>query len=65
MYVSNDFLLEKEKNYQINEGIRGCCNGSKNTAYGYIWRYIDNDNNIINDGYKKKEERIFKIEDIV
>ena len=35
------------------------------TAYGYVWRYIDNDNNIVNDGYKKKEEKMFKIEDIV
>lgn len=26
--------------------IRGCCNGNKKTAYGYIWRYIDDNSNV-------------------
>ena len=26
--------------------IRGCCNGNKKTAYGYIWRYIDDNGNV-------------------
>lgn len=50
-------ILLENPNYKINP-IRGCCNGSKNTAYGYVWRYIDNDNNIINDGYKKRRKNI-------
>lgn len=50
-------MYPKDCIYKINP-IRGCCNGSKNTAYGYVWRYIDNDNNIINDGYKKRRKNI-------
>lgn len=46
-------ILIENPSYKINP-IRGCCNGSKNTAYGYIWRYIDNDNNIVADGYAKR-----------
>lgn len=33
--------------------IRGVCNGSKNTAYGYKWKYADNDGNPVNSGYKQ------------
>lgn len=33
--------------------ILGCCNGSKSQAYGFLWRYIDDEGNIRNDGYDK------------
>lgn len=26
--------------------IRGVCNGSKKTAYGFIWRYVNSDGTI-------------------
>ena len=33
--------------------ILSACNGNKPHAYGYLWRYIDKNNNIISDGYAK------------
>lgn len=30
-----------------------CCNGSKKRAYGYNWRYVDDEGNIVKDGYAK------------
>lgn len=33
--------------------ILSCCNGSKKTAYGYLWRYIDDNGNIVTNGYIK------------
>lgn len=33
--------------------ILSACNGSKRQAYGYQWRYVDDENNIITNGYEK------------
>lgn len=33
--------------------ILSCCNGSKPRAYGYNWRYVDDEGNIILNGYQK------------
>lgn len=33
--------------------ILSCCNGSKPYAYGYNWRYVDDNGNIVKDGYNK------------
>lgn len=44
--------------------IMGCCNGSKKSAYGYIWHYLDSENNIILQG-KGKHRDIIHNEDIV
>lgn len=33
--------------------ILSCCNGNKPHAYGFDWRYIDDDGNIVKDGYAK------------
>ena len=37
--------------------ILGCCNGSKPHAYGFDWRYVDDDGNIITDGYAKARKK--------
>lgn len=42
----------------------GCCNGSKKTAIGYIWHYLDVNNNILLQG-KGKIRTIIQNEDIV
>lgn len=33
--------------------ILSCCNGNKPHAYSYLWRYVDDNGNIVNDGYAK------------
>lgn len=33
--------------------ILSCCNGNKKQAYGYLWRYVDEDGNILDSGYIK------------
>lgn len=33
--------------------ILSCCNGNKKSAYSYLWRYIDDNGNIVTDGYAK------------
>ena len=38
-----------------------CCNRSKPHAYGYNWRYVDNEGNIILDGYAKARKNKIKI----
>lgn len=40
--------------------ILSCCNGSKPRAYGYNWRYVDDNGNIVLDGYAKGRNK-FKI----
>lgn len=45
--------------------ILGCCNGSKKTAAGYIWRYVDNNGNIIKEGKGRNRTIIQQNEDIV
>lgn len=42
----------------------GCCNGSKKRAKGFIWRYLDADDNILVQG-KGKRRDIIQGEDIV
>lgn len=43
----------------------GACNGSKKSAGGYLWRYLDNDNNIIAEGKGKNRTVLQQNEDIV
>lgn len=42
----------------------GCCNGSKKSIFGFKWRYLDENNNIILQGKGKKRD-IIQNEDIV
>lgn len=37
--------------------ILSCCNGSKPKAYGYKWRYIDDNGNILKSGYTKARSK--------
>lgn len=41
--------------------ISSCCNGNKPHAYGYDWRYVDDDGNIVLDGYAKARKNKIKI----
>lgn len=53
------------KNFDIAKStLLGCCNGSKKTGLGYIWHYLDENNNIIKQG-KGKIRDIIQNEDIV
>lgn len=45
--------------------VMGCCNGSKKTAVGYVWRYVDDEGNIIKEGKGRKRTIIKQNEDIV
>lgn len=38
--------------------ILSCCNRNKKHAYGFNWRYVDNNGKIIYDGYKKARKQI-------
>lgn len=42
----------------------GCCNGSKKTGIGFIWKYLDENNNIMLQG-KGKHRDIIQNDDIV
>lgn len=42
----------------------GCCNGSKKRVLGYVWHYLDEDNNIMLNGIGRYRE-IIQNEDIV
>lgn len=42
----------------------GCCNGSKKRALGYVWHYLDENNNIMLQGKGRKRD-IIQSEDIV
>ena len=42
----------------------GCCNGSKKQAKGFVWKYLDENNNILVQG-KGKHRDIIQIEEIV
>lgn len=37
--------------------ILSCCNRNKPHAYGYYWRYVDSDGNIVTDGYAKARRK--------
>lgn len=37
--------------------ILSCCNGNKPHAYGFDWRYVDNDGNIVTNGYIKARRK--------
>ena len=37
--------------------ILSCCNGNKPRAYGYLWKYIDDEGNIIKNGYLKARKK--------
>lgn len=43
----------------------GCCNGSKKSGAGYVWRYLDKDNNVIHEGKGRKRTIVEQNEDIV
>lgn len=45
--------------------LMGCCNGSKKSAKGYVWRYIDDNGNVIAQGKGKHRTIIVQNEDIV
>lgn len=37
--------------------ILSCCNGNKPHAYGFDWRYVDDDGNIVTNGYLKARKK--------
>lgn len=37
--------------------ILSCCNGSKPRAYGFNWRYVDDNGNIVSNGYLKARKK--------
>lgn len=37
--------------------ILSACNGSKKQAYGYLWKYVDDNGNIISNGYEKARKK--------
>lgn len=43
----------------------GCCNGSKKTGAGYIWHYLDKNNNVIAEGKGRNRTIMVQNEDIV
>lgn len=61
-FESSDDVCAK---YNIAKStLLGCCNGSKKRALGYVWHYLDADNNIMLNGKGRKRE-IIQNEDIV
>lgn len=38
-------VVQREFNFNLGN-LSECCNGKRKTAYGYIWRYVDEQNNI-------------------
>lgn len=57
LYNNMNEVIEHNPNFK-GQLIRGVCNGSKNTAYGYKWKYADNDGNPVNTGYKNRQVKI-------
>lgn len=55
-------IIAENPTYKI-QPIRGVCNGSKASAYSCIWRYVDENDNIVIDGFEKR--RNYKFKDIV
>lgn len=51
IYNNMNEILVNNPNFK-GQPIRGVCNGSKKTAYGYYWKYVDDNGNILNNGYK-------------
>lgn len=51
-YNNMNEVLEENPSFKA-QPIRGTCNGSKKSAYGFIWRYLDNNNNILTSGFDK------------
>lgn len=45
VYDNMNDVISKNPTFK-GQPIRGVCNGSKRTAYGYIWRYINNDGSV-------------------
>lgn len=41
---ANEYLNVDRK----SSNITSCCRGNKKSAYGYKWRYIDNEENVCN-----------------
>ena len=38
--------------------ILSVCNGNKPRAYNYLWKYVDEHNNVVKDGYAKGRRKI-------
>lgn len=63
VFENSDIVCAK---FQLAKStILGCCNGSKKSAGGYIWHYLDKDNNVIAEGKGKQRTIIKRNEDIV
>lgn len=61
-FESSDEVCSK---YNIAKStLLGCCNGSKKRALGFVWHYLDNNNNIMLQGKGRKRD-IIQNEDIV
>lgn len=61
-FESSDEVCAK---YNIAKStLLGCCNGSKKRALGFVWHYLDNNNNIMLQGKGRKRD-IIQNEDIV
>lgn len=45
-FDSIEFIIITNPTYKVNV-IRGVCNGSKSSYDGFLWRYIDKDNNLL------------------
>ena len=61
-FESSDEVCAK---YNIAKStLLGCCNGSKKRALGFIWHYLDENNNIMLQG-KGRKRNIIQNEDIV
>lgn len=61
-FESSDEVCAK---YNIAKStLLGCCNGSKKRALGYVWHYLDENNNIMTKG-KGRNREILQNEDIV
>lgn len=61
-FKSSDEVCAK---YNIAKStLLGCCNGSKKRALGFVWHYLDNNNNIMLQGKGRKRD-IIQNEDIV
>lgn len=56
--VCNEFDIAKST-------LLGCCNGSKKSAKGFIWHYLDENNNVIAEGKGKNRTIMVQNEDIV
>lgn len=55
MYNNMEEVLDNNPTFK-GQPIRGVCNGSKKSAYGFYWRYVDKEGNLLDTGRKKCSE---------